>query len=40
VHHAKLVKEGEYTHFLGNVQGWVQYRKLIPHEDDILGART
>jgi len=31
--------EYEYTHFLGNVQGWVQYRKLIPHEDDILGAR-
>jgi len=29
---------GEYTHFLGNVQGWVQYRKLIPHEEDILGA--
>lgn len=31
--------DGEYTHFLGNVQGWVQYRKLIPHEEDILGAR-
>ena len=31
--------EGEYTHFLGNVQGWVQYRKLIPFEEDILGVR-
>ncbi len=29
-----------YTHFLGNLNGWVQYRKLIPHEDDILGARS
>lgn len=29
-----------YTHFLGNFNGWVQYRKLIPHEDDILGARS
>ena len=26
---------GEVTHFLGNVQGWVQYRKLIPGEADI-----
>jgi thymidylate synthase ThyX len=32
-------EEDEYMHFLGNVQGWVQYRKLIPHEEDILGAR-
>lgn len=31
---------GEYTHFLGNVQGWVTLRKMIPHEEDILGART
>lgn len=31
-------RDGEHTHFLGNVQGWVQYRKLIPHEEDILGA--
>lgn len=31
--------EGEYTHFLGNVQGWVQLRKMIPFEEDILGAR-
>ncbi len=31
---------GAYTHFLGNVQGWVQYRKLIPFEEDILGARA
>lgn len=35
-----LNKEGEYTHFLGPVNGWVQYRKLIPHEEDILGARA
>lgn len=31
---------GEHTHFLGNFNGWIQYRKLIPHEEDILGART
>jgi thymidylate synthase ThyX len=30
--------EGDYTHFLGNLNGWVQYRKLIAHEEDILGA--
>lgn len=36
----KLLVEGEYTHFLGNVQGWVQLRKMIPHEEDILGARS
>ncbi len=35
-----LVAPGEYTHFLGNVQGWVTLRKMIPHEEDILGART
>jgi hypothetical protein len=26
---------GRYTHFLGNVQGWVQFRKMIPGEADI-----
>lgn len=36
---SRLVKEGEHTHFLGPVQGWVQYRKTIPFEEDILGAR-
>lgn len=30
---------GEYTHFLGNIQGWVQLRKQIPFEEDILGSR-
>lgn len=35
-----VTQEGEYTHFLGNLNGWVQYRKLIPHEEDILGARS
>lgn len=25
-------------HFFGNFRGWVQYRKEIPFEDDILGA--
>lgn len=34
------VEPGEYTHFLGNVQGWVQLRKMIPYEEDILGARS
>lgn len=32
-------KQGEYTHFLGNFNGWVSYRKQIPHEEDILGQR-
>lgn len=26
---------GRFTHFLGNFQGWVQYRKLVPGEADI-----
>lgn len=29
----------QYTHFLGNVQGWVQLRKTIPNEYDVLGNR-
>ncbi|GMV17985.1 MAG: hypothetical protein AMXMBFR56_62090 [Polyangiaceae bacterium] len=37
---AMLMEEGEYTHFLGNVQGWVTLRKMIPYEEDILGARS
>lgn len=36
----KWLWTGRYTHFLGNVQGWVQLRKQIPYEEDILGART
>lgn len=28
----------QYTHFLGNVQGWVQLRKMISNEADALGA--
>jgi len=32
-------EEDEYTHFLGNLNGFVQYRKMIPNEGDILGAR-
>ncbi len=35
-----VYRDGEYTHFLGNAQGWVQARKLIPFEEDILGARA
>lgn len=31
---------GRYTHFLGNLDGWVQYRKTIPHEADILGKAS
>lgn len=27
---------GAYTHFLGNLNGWVQYRKLVIGEEDIL----
>lgn len=30
---------GRVTHFLGNFDGFVQYRKMIPNEHDILGAR-
>lgn len=36
----KWLWTGRYTHFLGNVQGWVQLRKMIPHEEDILGAQS
>lgn len=35
-----LVAPGKYTHFLGNVQGWVTLRKMIPHEENILGVCT
>lgn len=27
-------------YWFGNLRGWVSYRKLIPHEFDILGARA
>lgn len=30
---------GAYTHFCGNFNGWVQLRKMIPGEHDILAAR-
>lgn len=29
-----------YNRWAGNLRGWVQYRKLIPHEADILAPRT
>lgn len=35
----RFVPTGKKTYYLGNVQGWVQLRKLIPHEADALGAR-
>ena len=28
---------GKHTHFCGNFDGWIQYRKTIPNEHDILG---
>src|ERR1039457_4219435 len=31
----KWVGTGAVTHFLGNVNGWIQHRKLIPGEADI-----
>lgn len=31
----QFVDTGDRTHFLGNVQGWVQWRKMIPGEADI-----
>lgn len=36
----KWNKTGKVNHFLGNLNGWVQYRKLIPGESDILGYRN
>jgi len=35
---SEFVSTGRYRHFLGNVEGWVQYRKLIPGEDIYRGA--
>lgn len=32
-------KLGTYSYFLGNLNGWVQHRKMIPGEEDILGFR-
>jgi thymidylate synthase ThyX len=32
---ASWLHTGKFTFFLGNVQGWVQYRKLVPGEADI-----
>lgn len=34
----RIVRE-EHTHFCGNFQGFIQYRKLLPYEHDVLGAR-
>lgn len=37
-----LEEAAEFDHtigFCGNIRGWVQYRKTIPHEADVLGAR-
>lgn len=31
---ASVNGELQYTHFCGNLNGWVQYRKEIPYEDD------
>jgi thymidylate synthase ThyX len=37
--HKKFIhRQGDYTYFFGNVQGWVQARKLLPFEED-FGAR-
>jgi thymidylate synthase ThyX len=30
---------GRTRHFLGNFEGWVQFRKLVPGEEDILAFR-
>lgn len=34
------LKPGLPVPFCGNFRGWVQFRKEIPHEEDILGARS
>ncbi len=35
-----VIESGRMTHYLGNFNGWVQLRKLIPGEHDILGERA
>lgn len=35
-----VIESGEMDHYLGNFNGWVQLRKMIPGEDDILGHRA
>lgn len=35
---SEFVSTGRYRHFLGNVEGWIQYRKLIPGEAVYKGA--
>ena len=29
-----------YSHYCGNLNGWVSYRKTIPNEHDMLGKRN
>jgi hypothetical protein len=35
---SRFVPTGKKLHYLGNVQGWVQLRKMLPNEADALGA--
>ncbi len=37
---ASSCKPGPEKRFAGNFNGWVQFRKTVPHEADILAART
>lgn len=38
-HVAQPAKAHDWNAWFGNFRGWVQYRKLIPYEHDILGPR-
>lgn len=39
-HVAKPAPDGQEDQFFGNFKGWIQYRKTIPNEEDLLGARA
>lgn len=36
----RFMKTGRKTHYLGNFNGFVQARKMIPYENDALGPRS
>lgn len=38
--HRFVIESGAMDHYLGNFNGWVQLRKLVPGESDILGHRA
>jgi len=36
----RMVGEPKFVHYCGNLNGWVQLRKLVPGESDIFGYRA